>query len=126
MSLRLGMLSLLLEFMLGCAHPPVKDPAYQETLHTLCTAPVACRPQIPATVSVEPQLEGEHAIDFYVQAALQRNPAILAAERHVAAQAEVVPQVTSLPDPRLDDIVWPSANQTIQTAAGRVMNTLLL
>jgi outer membrane protein TolC len=119
------MLSLLLASLLGCANHPVNDLAYQETLHTLCAAPAACRPQIP-TVCVEPRLEGEHAIDFYVQVSLQRNPEILAAERHMAAQAEVVPQVTSLPDPTLADDVWPSANQTIQSAAGRVTNILVL
>ncbi|HTU22946.1 MAG TPA: TolC family protein, partial [Gemmataceae bacterium] len=74
----------------------------------------------------EPQLEGEHPLGFYVQAALKRNPEVLAAERHAAAQAAVVPQVTSLPDPMLTDVGWPSSNQTIQTAAGRVTNIMLL
>ncbi|SRR5579883_426 len=124
--LRLGIGSLLLEFIAGCASSSASDHTYREKLHTLCAPAASCRPQIPATVPVEPQLEGEHVIDFYVQAALTRNPEILAAERQVAAQAEVVPQVTSLPDPVLSGNLWPSQNQTIQTAAGRVATNMVI
>jgi outer membrane protein, heavy metal efflux system len=78
-----------------------------------------------ATAPDAPVPEGEHPLDFYVRAALACNPEIQAAERHVAAQSEVVPQVTSLPDPVLSDIPW-LENQAPQTAAGRVTNSLIL
>jgi outer membrane protein TolC len=123
--LRLGILSLVLEFLAGCAKSHVDDQAYRERVQALCAAPAACRPQIPSAVPPEePPLEGEHAIDFYVQAALTRNPDILAAERQVAVQAEIVPQVTTLPDPVASGFLFPSSHQTLQTAAGRVVNTL--
>ena len=125
--LRLGILSLVLEFMAGCTNSHVDDQAYRERVHALCAAPAACRPETPSAVPpVEPPLEGEHAIDFYVQAALTRNPDILAAERQVAVQAEIVPQVTSLPDPVASGYLFPSLNQTLQTAAGRIANTLVV
>ena len=127
MSSRLGMLVLLLGSVAGCAISRVKDVAYPETLPTLGAASTAYPPPIAASVPPdEPLLEGEHPIAFYVQAALKRNPVIRAAERHAAAQAQVVPQVTALPDPMLADVGFPSANQTIQTAAGRVTNVMLL
>jgi outer membrane protein TolC len=126
-SLRLGILSLLLEPLIGCANSPAKDQAYQQTVHTLCAAPAARRPQVPQTVPPEePPLEGEHFIAFYVQAALARNPEILAAERQAAAQAEIVPQVTALPYPALTGFLFPSWNQTLQTAAGPIYNNLAL
>lgn len=126
-SLRLGILSLVLEFLAGCANSRANDQAYHERVDALCAAPAACSPQIPSAVPpVEPPLEGEHSLDFYVQAALTRNPDILAAERQVAVQAEIVPQVTTLPNPVATGAVFPSSNQTIQTAAGLIVNTLIV
>jgi len=127
MLLRLKMLSFLICSMVGCAHPSVKDREHRETVGALRAAPIAYPPQVPVMVPPEePPLEGEHPIDFYMQAALKRNPEILAAERHAAAEAEVAPQVSSLPDPLLSDVGFPSSNQTVQTAAGRVTNIVVL
>ena len=125
MSLRLGILSLLIFSMASCVHSSVKDGAYLETVQALRAAPLSFPPQVPVTVPPEePPLEGEHPIGFYVEAALKRNPEILAAERRAAAKAEVVPQVTALPDPVAAGVIWPSSNQTLQTAAGRVVNNM--
>ncbi len=125
-SLRVGILPLCLS-MLGCAHSPAKDQAYQQTVHTLCAAPATHCPQVPQKVPPEePPLEGEHSLAFYVQAALARNPDILAAERQVAVQAEVVPQVSALPNPTLTGLLFPSWNQTLQTAAGPIYNNLVV
>jgi outer membrane protein, heavy metal efflux system len=132
MWLRAGFMSLLIAIFLGCTNTSSDGPAYSGMMPALytpseSTSPVA--PNIAQVTSIapeEPLPEGEHSLSFYVQAALARNPGVQAAERRVAAQAEVVPQVTSLPDPTLTDICWPSANQAVQTAAGRVTNSLIL
>jgi outer membrane protein TolC len=125
MLVRLGMLSLLICWMVGCAHSSVKDCEDREMVRDLCAAPIPCPRQVPVMVPPEePPLEGEHPLAFYVQAALMRNPEVLAAERHAAAKAEVVPQVTALPDPVVAATIWPSSNQALQTAAGRITNTM--
>jgi outer membrane protein TolC len=67
---------------------------------------------------------GEHPVEFYVQAALQRNPGIRAAERRVAAAADEVPQVTALPDPMVENTFWPISANSPQTASGRMANSL--
>jgi cobalt-zinc-cadmium efflux system outer membrane protein len=132
MWLRAGCISLLTATFLGCANVPSDDHAFRARVPALSASSESTNPatspsaQVTSTAHEEPLPEGEHPLSFYVQAALTRNPEIQAAERHVAAQAEVVPQVTSLPDPLLADVGWPSANQAVQTAAGRVTNTLLL
>jgi len=79
------------------------------------------QPQLPSF-----EVEGAHPIDFYVQTALARNPEIQALERRVAAQAEVVPQVTTLPDPMLSNVFWPISDNSPQTAAGQQTNVLQL
>lgn len=71
-------------------------------------------------------LAGSHAVDYYVQLALENNPEILAAQHRVAAQTEVIPQVTSLADPTLSDTFQPFHNNSLQTAAGRGPNRLTL
>jgi outer membrane protein, heavy metal efflux system len=133
MWLRAGFVSVLSATFLGCANVPSDNLAYLGSLPVFSTpsalASGAAAPQIAqaaATVPETPLAAGEHSLSFYVQAALARNPEIQAADRHVAAQAEVVPQVTSLPDPFLTDVGWPSANQDVQTAAGRVTSSLVL
>lgn len=80
-----------------------------------------------STARAESQsVEGAHPLDYYVQLALQRNPEILAMESRVAAQTDVVPQVTALPDPVLSNTVWPGAANSPQTASGRMPNNLMV
>lgn len=80
----------------------------------------------PATLPEEPFSEGPHDVGFYVSLALERNPEVLAAQRAVAAQAQVIPQVTSLSDPVITDTFMPVTSNSLQTAAGRAPNTLTL
>lgn len=72
------------------------------------------------------EVAGAHPVDFYVQTALARNPEIQALERRVAAQSEVIPQVTTLPDPMLSNAFWPISDNSLQTAAGRATNVLTM
>jgi outer membrane protein, heavy metal efflux system len=123
------LMSLLAVAFLGCASVPADDRAHSDSASVLYGSSFSAEPDHVQTAFIaplEPLPEGAHPLSFYVQAALARNPAIQAADRHVAAQAEVVLQVTSLPDPVLSDIGWPSDNQAPQTAAGRVANSLFL
>jgi outer membrane protein, heavy metal efflux system len=136
MVLRAGLVSVSIVTFLGCASAPSDGHAPRETAaeipdsvptpsETVRVAPCSVA-QIASTLPEEPLPDGEHPLSFYVQAALARNPEVQAAERYVDAQAEIVPQITALPDPMLADVVWPSGNQAVQTAAGRVTNSLVL
>jgi outer membrane protein, heavy metal efflux system len=122
-------LLLLAVTFLGCASSPTEDRAHHglaPSLHISSLSGEHDVAQAAYMAPLEPLPEGAHPLSFYVEAALSRNPEIQAADRRVAAQAEVVPQVTSLPDPILSDLNWPSDNQAPQTAAGRVTNSLFL
>lgn len=72
------------------------------------------------------EIAGNHSVGYYVQLALANNPEIAAAQHRVAAQTEVIPQVTSLDDPTLSNTFQPFHNNSVQTAAGRGPNTLTL
>lgn len=88
----LGYSCVFLGFMAGCVSSPRNAPDCRETRHSHRSAPVDYPPQIPAAVPpVEPPLEGVHSLDFYVQAALNRNPEVLAADRHAAALGQIAP-----------------------------------
>ena len=109
----------------GCASPPpeceyadVADRVHRAACHGEVTA--------PATLPPEAELSGPHPVGFYVQLALERNPELLAAQRAVAAEAETIPQVTSLEDPMLTDTFWPDPAHSPQTASGRMGNSLML
>jgi len=69
---------------------------------------------------IEPQFQGAQPVDFYVSQAMERNPQLIAAYHSVAAQAEVIPQVTSLKDPMLTNNIWPIAERSPQTLMGRM------
>jgi outer membrane protein, heavy metal efflux system len=73
-----------------------------------------------------PESGNENSLNYYIQVALSTNPEILAAQHRLAAQSQVVPQVTSLDDPNLVDTFQPFDNHSVQTAAGRGPNTLSL
>jgi outer membrane protein TolC len=110
----------------GCAAPPTGTSVVTKTFYPVQLAAASDEAGGPATLPLEADLEGAHSVDYYVQIALDRNPEILAAQQGIAAQAEVVPQVTALDDPMLSDTVMPIENHSIQTAAGRGPNTLSL
>lgn len=121
-------------FIAGCAHSPtslqhVQEPHTPQTEHLMLVSEMTA-PMEPLTLAapspqgMNPTVEGAHPVDDYVQMALQQNPEIRARERRVAAQQEVVPQVTALPDPFLSNTVWPITSNSPQTASGRMPNSL--
>ena len=113
----------LLAVVAGCATPP-PECHYVQVASNIELAAAHVETAAPATFPVEAELAGPHPVQFYVQVALERNPEILAAQRRVAAQAERIPQVTALDDPMLQDTFWPIEDHALQTAAGRLPNTL--
>lgn len=110
----------------GCATAPPPSADYSQVAYQAGLA--ACFPQLdgPVTLPVEDDLNGSHPVDFYVLTALERNPELLAATHRVAAQSERIPQVTALDDPMLSDTFYPLEDHSLQTAGGRLPNTLTL
>ncbi len=110
----------------GCAVRSELAPSARERLGGIPIAALASAPPEIASVPIEHSLEGTHPVDFYVQTAFERNPEIRAHQSRVAAEAERIPQVTSLPDPMLSDTLWPITSNSPQTAAGRMPNALTI
>ena len=108
----------------GCLSAPPPQPQYAETAHKVQLASASYELQTPATLPIEDVLDGPHPVEVYVQIALERNPEVLAAQQRVSAEAQVIPQVTALDDPMLSDTFWPINDHALQTAAGRIPNTL--
>lgn len=106
--------------VVGCATSEYSAAPHDTTGHVQTLAAEMSPP--PA----DDDLSGPHDVDYYVQLALERNPEIIAAQHRVAAQNEVIPQVTSLNDPMLMDSFWPADNHAPQTAAGRAPNMVSL
>lgn len=121
-----SLLLLCLLLVIGCVSQPTSDPEYVHTYHQVHAAAAAVSDEEPATLPTEPELDGPHPVDFYVQIGLQRSPDVLAARRTVAAQDEVIPQVTALDDPMLSETFWPITDHSPQTASGRMPNALML
>jgi outer membrane protein TolC len=111
----------------GCGLPPRFPEKSQSGL--LAAQPtasyVSTKPRTPVG-QPDSEFAGEHPVEFYVQAALRRNPAIRAAERRAAAALDEYPQVTALPDPMLENSFAPIPGASLQTAGGRVTNSLTL
>ncbi|MCI0461820.1 MAG: TolC family protein [Gemmataceae bacterium] len=126
MSIWVRTLAVSLALAGGCTHLPGADPACRDASNPPAHAPAAACPQVTARAPVEPELEGAHAVEFYVQLALQRNPEVQARERRAAALAQTVPQVAALPDPMLSDTFWPIPARSPQTASGRMTNSLMV
>ncbi|MCA9134614.1 MAG: TolC family protein, partial [Planctomycetales bacterium] len=59
-------------------------------------------------------------VDYFVSLALSNHPKIHAARHRVAAATQVIPQVSSLPDPMFNNTFMPIHDQALQTAGGRV------
>jgi outer membrane protein, heavy metal efflux system len=109
----------------GCATPPPKQDDYEPPLHPSCPATVVLQAECTAPAAKEDLAEAKD-VDFFVSLALQRNPEVLAAQRAAFARAEVLPQVTALDDPMLSEAFQPFQNHSLQTAAGRGVNSLML
>jgi outer membrane protein, heavy metal efflux system len=125
--MRIQVFGLLLAFVAGCTLPRSNGPAccdHPGGGPTLNVTPPA--PQGQVVPPAEPALQGAHPVGFYVQTALARNPEVQARERSVAAQFARVPQVSTLPDPRVSDTFYPFSGSAPQTAAGRWTNSLMV
>lgn len=132
MRLRSYTVHAILFFILGCGHTPTAvEPQPKQRLSTEhgqsgSEEPSTVLAVTSPTSKMSPGIQGAHPVAFYVQLAMQQNPEIRARERRVAAQEEVVPQVTTLPDPVLSNTVWPITSHSPQTASGRMPNSLTL
>lgn len=122
----LGAVTASAAFAAGCATPPSPEVGYAAVTNKIVQAAAGLEPASPATLPPEPALSGPHPEIFYVRTALDRNPAVLAARRAVAATAETIPQQTALDDPMLSSTFWPVAEHSPQTASGRMPATLML
>lgn len=83
---------------------------------------LAAAADLPATAASVTQ----QPVDYFVSVALAGHPSIQAARQRVAAATNVIPQVRALPDPMFNNTFWPSHEQSLQTAAGRVGNQMSL
>lgn len=110
----------LLLLAAGCVSLPADDPEYAQTESYVRFAAASYETAESATLPIETDLQGAHPVDFFVQLALERNPEVLAARRGVAAQAELIPQVTALDDPMFVSTIWPNTDHSPQTASGRM------
>jgi cobalt-zinc-cadmium efflux system outer membrane protein len=81
---------------------------------------------IPPTLQTESLAGTQQPVDYFVQVALGNHPKIRAARQRVGAAYNVVPQVTSLPDPMFNNTFWPIQDQALQTAAGRMAHQFSL
>lgn len=125
-SLRQLSITLCGVILCGCASQPLPLREAAVTNHQVRLASAGVDVASPVKLPEEPQLAEPHDVDYFVQVALERNPEIIAAQKAVAAQAQVIPQVTALTDPVLTDTFQPFDNHSVQTAAGRGPNTLSL
>ena len=69
---------------------------------------------------VVPELAGPHSVDEYIRFALSQNPSIQATRKMVDAKWQRVPQMSSLEDPTLSAMGWPSIPHAPQYVNGRM------
>lgn len=106
--------------MAGCAHPP-SQPIHHTTTHAHFHQVAAQVTDWPTNARpIEPEFQGARPVEFYVGQAVERNPQIMASYQAVAAQVEVIPQVTALDDPMLTNTIWPIAERSPQSLMGRM------
>lgn len=104
----------------GCAHPP-SQPNHHTTSHAHFHQVAAQVTDWPTNARpIEPEFQGARPVEFYVGQAVERNPQIMASYQAVAAQVEVIPQVTALDDPMLTNTIWPIAERSPQSLMGRM------
>ena len=104
-------------FLSGCRAPhQTLDREYaglSRSIHHASAAPI---PELEAVSPVVTNLEGPHAVEEYIQYALEQNPEVQAARKRMEAAAYRVPVVASLQDPMVNLTVQP---EHVQTAAGQ-------
>ena len=106
----------------GCkAGQQVRDPEYGQLSRSVHQAWRASAPELDAVNPVATYLEGPHAVEEYIQFALEQNPEIQASRKRMEAAAHQVPVAASLQDPMLNLTLQP---ESVQTAAGQQELTL--
>ena len=91
-------------------------PNTRQVSHSVHQAWRTPAPEIEAVNPVVSQLEGPHAVEEYIQFALEQNPEVQAARKRMEAAAHQVPVAASLQDPMVNLTVQP---EPLQTAAGQ-------
>ncbi len=101
----------------GCrtAHE-IRDPEFAQVEHAIHQSWSSAAPEVEAEAPVFTSLEGPHAVEEYVQFALEQNPDIQAARKRIEALAYLVPVAASLQDPTVGMTLFPSP---VQTASGQ-------
>lgn len=99
----------------GTAHI-VRDPEYALLLDAQNQAWHATEPVANALNPAASHLAGPHAVEDYIQFALDQNPDIQAARKRIEAFAHQVPVAASLQDPTLQMTFFPAQ---VETAAGQ-------
>lgn len=101
----------------GCksAHQ-IRDPEFACVSDSVYHSWHSPAPAIDAVNPMASYLEGPHAVEEYIQFALNQNPDIQAARKRMEAMAHQVPVAASLPDPMMNLTVQP---EPVQTASGQ-------
>ena len=103
-----------------------QQPAVQELPAREPFALEAPDQEIPAQDTSNRAGEAGQPVAYFIDLALASHPQIQAARQRVAAEANRIPQVRALPDPRFNNTFWPIQDQALQTAAGRIANQMSL
>ena len=110
-----GRVVLLILSTAGCVQPPTR-PEYAEVERNVHTAasrpPGTIRPDEPMAAALDPArvppgLGGEQPVDVYIRHALAENRGIQAAQFHLLALRQRIPQETALDDPMVQNTIWP-------------------
>ena len=79
---------------------------------------------VPVDIARAEAIATNETVDYFIGLALAKHPSIQAARQRVSAEANRIPQVRALPDPKFNNTFWPIHDQSLQTAAGRVGNQM--
>ncbi len=105
----------------GCrAARTIHDPEFAQVAGTPMSAQPVAAAVAAATMPIQSDLAGPHAVDEYVAFALSQNPEIQVKRKQVEAAAMRVPQAASLQDPMVDITGYPFYPYVPQQVGGRV------
>ena len=65
----------------------------------------------PADIAPDESSENAQSVDYFIGLALAQHPSIQAARQRVSAEANRIPQVRALPDPKFNNTFWPIHDQ---------------
>ncbi|RMG35066.1 MAG: TolC family protein [Planctomycetota bacterium] len=120
----IGVAAALLWFA-GCAGPPPKARETLQLTSRVQKVVDGTADPLDDELSAGPaEFSGEHPLEFYQRVALDRHPEIRAARHRVRAAEYEVVRARQLDDPMLTESFQPFDRHSVQTAAGRGVNTL--